>query len=371
MTESPAGLATARVPSAHAGVGRILWLAVAAVLPAGILLLLFVDVAATDTSVVDFHSFYVAGQALAHGESPYPEYVYPPLTAILAIPLSLLPLGLAEMVVMLLIAAGVVGTLLALDVRDWRCYGIAFLWPPVLSAIQTGNITIPLAFCAALAWRFRDRPLASSLSIGVTLAAKFFLWPLVVWQLASRGVRDAVRTCVAAAGLLLLSWAVIGFAGVTDYADIVRRVEGVVGEDAYTVRVVALDLGLPSALASGVWFAVAAAVLAGCVAVARRGNDRGAFVLAIGAALAFSPIVWLHYFALSLVVVAIAQPRLGALWFVPLLMVVTPGSGHPTPFETAATLAVAALTFGLALRAATPSSLLGSAGLAASRAQRA
>jgi hypothetical protein len=32
-------------------------------------------------------------------------------------------------------------------------------------------------------------------------------------------------------------------------------------------------------------------------------------------------------------------------------MVVTPGSGQPTPFETAATLVVAALTFALALRA--------------------
>jgi hypothetical protein len=31
-------------------------------------------------------------------------------------------------------------------------------------------------------------------------------------------------------------------------------------------------------------------------------------------------------------------------------MVVTPGSGHPTPFETAATLVVATLTIVLALR---------------------
>ena len=75
----------------------------------------------------------------------------------------------------------------------------------------------------------------------------------------------------------------------------------------------------------------------------RRGDERRAFVLAIAAALALTPIVWLHYFALLVVVVAIAQPRLGLVWFVPLAMVVTPGSGHPTPFETAWTLAVAAV----------------------------
>lgn len=371
MTGPGRELATARIPSAPHGLGMVLWLAVAVVLPAGVLVAVFVLVAATETTVVDFHSFYVAGQALAHGESPYPEYVYPPLTAILTIPLSLLPLGLAEMVVMLLLAAGVVGTLLALDVRDWRCYGVAFLWPPVLSAIQTGNVTIPLAFCAALAWRFRDRPAASSLSIGVTLAAKFFLWPLVVWQFASRRVRAAVLTCVAGAGLLLLSWAVIGFAGATDYPEIVRRVEGVVGEDSYTARVVALDVGIPPRLAGVVWFAVAAVVLATCILLARRGNDRGAFVLAIAAALAFSPIVWLHYFALLLVVVAIAQPRLGVAWFVPLLMVVTPGSGHPTSLETAATLAVAAVTFALALRATTATGLGRLEALPASRARAA
>ena len=64
-----------------------------------------------------------------------------------------------------------------------------------------------------------------------------------------------------------------------------------------------------------------------------------------------TPIVWLHYFALLLVVVALASPRLGVLWFVPLGMVLTPGSGHPTPFQTAWTLGVAALTIALALRA--------------------
>ena len=52
-----------------------------------------------------------------------------------------------------------------------------------------------------------------------------------------------------------------------------------------------------------------------------------------------------------LVVVSLARPTLGLMWFVPLGMVVTPGSGSPTPFETAATLIVASLTLALALRA--------------------
>ena len=46
-----------------------------------------------------------------------------------------------------------------LGVRDWRCYGLLLLWPPVISAVQTGNVTLWFALAAALAWRFRDRTL--------------------------------------------------------------------------------------------------------------------------------------------------------------------------------------------------------------------
>ena len=150
--------------------------------------------------------------------------------------------------------------------------------------------------------------------------------------------------------MLVVSWAAIGFAGMTDYPDLARTLEETVGEDSYTVYIVGLDLGLPSPVARGIWLALGLALVAAVVLVGRRGAERSAFVLAIAASLALTPIVWLHYFALLLVVVALAQPRLGAIWFVPLAMVITPGSGHPAPLETAATLAIAAVTVGLALR---------------------
>ena len=73
-------------------------------------------------------------------------------------------------------------------------------------------------------------------------------------------------------------------------------------------------------------------------------------MLTIGAALALSPLVWLHYFALLLVVVALARPALGLVWLVPLLMVGSPGTGTPTTTEAAVALLAAALTLGLALR---------------------
>ena len=198
-------------------------------------------------------------------------------------------------------------TLRALDVRDWRCYGLALLWPPVLSAIQTGNVTLWLGLAAALAWRYRDRLVLPAAAIGVTLAAKFFLWPLVVWQAASRRYASAALSCAIGAALLVLSWAVIGFAGMADYPDLVRKLEDTVGEDSYTAYIVGVDLGLASPVARGIWLALGLALVGAVVVLGRRGAARSAFILAIAASLALTPIVWLHYFALLLVVVAVAR----------------------------------------------------------------
>ena len=83
---------------------------------------------------------------------------------------------------------------------------------------------------------------------------------------------------------------------------------------------------------------------------ARRGDERQAFVLAVAAALLLTRrSCGSTTSRLLLVVVALARPTLSLVWFVPLAMVVTPGSGQPTPFETSATLAIAAVTVGLSL----------------------
>ena len=360
----PAASDTAPRTVSLSRVGRFASVVFCGLLPLLTVAALFVTVVRDDNVAFDFRPFYSAAEAIIQGDDPYPgpddpltasagPYVYPPLPALATIPLTPLPREAAGLLVMALLLVAALATLAILGVRDWRCFGLALLWPPVLSAVQTGNLTLLLGFAAALAWRFRDRQVASAVSVGVTLAAKFFLWPLVVWFAVTRRVIAAVVACVAGAGLLLLSWAAIGFTGFGDYPDLLRRLEDTVGDDSYTAYIVALDAGAPSSVARGIWLAVGLVLLAGVVVLARRRDERSAFILALAAALALTPIVWLHYFALLVVVVGLAQPRLGIAWFVPLAMVVTPGSGHPTPFETSATLAVAAITIALALRAST------------------
>ena len=314
---------------------------------------------------IDFRQFYGAAEAILSGSNPYPSmadsvapwaqpdqypYPYPPLPALVTTPLTVLPLEAAQLLVMTASILVAVAIPFVLGVRDWRCYGLLLLWPPVLSAIQTSNPTLLLALAAALAWRFRERPQRLGATVGLTLALKFFLWPLLVWLVASRRLVSSVVAAIVGAGLLVLSWALIDFSGFLGYPAILRATEDRWGDDAYTFRNFALDLGASPELSTAVGLTVGLALLGAVVVVGRRGDDRRAFIIVLAAAFALSPLVWLQYFAFLAVVVAVAQPRLGFLWFVPLAMIVSTGSGHPTAFVAGWTLFVAALTLALALR---------------------
>ena len=58
---------------------------------------------------------------------------------------------------------------------------------------------------------------------------------------------------------------------------------------------------------------------------------RRSFTLAVAASLALAPIVWLDYYALAIVPLALARPRLSAIWFLPLLTWGLPSSGIAAP----------------------------------------
>jgi len=171
----------------------------------------------------------------------------------------------------------------------------------------------------------------------------------VVWLLATRRPASALLSALVGAGLALGSWAAIDFAGLATYPDLLRRLQDVIELHCYTLYAIAVDLGAPPLVARTVWLAGGVAVLGAVILAGRRGDSRASFILALAAALALSPIVWLHYFTLLLVAVAIASPRLSPLWFVPLTMVVATGNGDPTLFQTSAVLVASAVTVVLSI----------------------
>ncbi len=282
-----------------------------------------------DALGLDFReAFWPAAHAVLHGSDPYPAldspalaermaYAYPPIVAIVLAPFGLLPVGLATAIAMLATVAALVGALWVMGVRDWRCYGASLASPVVLVCIQTAALSAVLALAVALAWRHRARGLATPLLIAAMIAAKLFLWPLLVWLAIVRGTRCAVLTGLAAVGVIVAPW-LAGFPGAREYLPLLSKLTELEGAYAYTPRSLALSLGAASRVAEAC--AIAAGAIAIVAAVAIRGRvdaDRRALALTLLAALLLSPIVWLHYLVVLLPPMALASRRLSPIWLVP------------------------------------------------------
>jgi hypothetical protein len=305
-------------------------------------------------------AYLPAAEALLAGESPYPAlddpiledqkgYVYPPQLLFALVPLTPLPVGVASA----LAAAGLLAllalTLRVLQVRDVRCYAAAFLWVPSVSAVLLGNISIPLAFAVAVAWRYRDDVRRPAAALGIAISAKFVMWPLLVWTVATGRLRASVWAVVVGVLVTLVAWSIIGFDGLTGYPDLLERLSEIQAERSYSIVGMAATAGLPEVVGSALTLLLGGALLVGCVVYARRGDDQRSFTCAVAATLALSPIVWLHYLVVLLVPVAIARPRFSALWLLPVLLWVSPRPGYAEGAATFAPAIAAAIVVGVLL----------------------
>jgi alpha-1,2-mannosyltransferase len=298
-------------------------------LPLAVMVLYVVLVTRRGVFGYDFrHSFWPAGQAVLHGNNPYPPvdahvlgkrtaFVYPPIVAIAMAPFALLPVGVATVLAVLLTAASLPATLWVLGVRDWRCYTVTLACPPMLACMQTAAISAPLALAIALAWRARATGWGTPAWIVVMIAAKLFLWPVLIWLALVRGIRCALLTAAAAAIVVVAPW-LLGFPGERQYPRLLSLLTDIESSHAYTPRSLALSLGAGTRVAEAVAIIAGGAVLLLAVAFRNRpGADRRTLALTLLAALLLSPIVWSHYVLVLLPPIAIASRRLGAVWFVP------------------------------------------------------
>jgi hypothetical protein len=265
--------------------------------------------------VLDFASPYTF-----HADA---TYAYPPLLAFLAAPLHPLSAGAATLVWILLSLAAIAGALLLLGVRDWRCYALAAAFPFTRSAVDLGTVGPLLLLAVAAAWRWRDRLVEPAAAAGAAIALKLFLWPLVVWLALTRRISAALAAIGFAVAFALVPWAVIGFAGIGDYPGLLRRLSDDEASSSYSIIALTVRAHLPEAVGIVVSVIVALALLAAALRIAcvkgwsLRRKDVAVLTLCLAAALAVSPIVWVHYFLLLLVPLALTQPRLSWLWFVP------------------------------------------------------
>lgn len=301
----------------------------------------------------DFVIFRTAALHVVHGQSPFPpatlagvahfdKFVYPPATALLFAPFAALPVAFGQIA---MFALGVVATVLALyllDVSDWRCYGLVIMSAPAVNSLALGAITSLLLLAVAVAWRYRSHARLSGVAVALAALSKLFLWPLGVWLLVTRRVRAFATVEVVAAVLWLGGWAAIGFDGMGVYPKLLRVLSKAEQSTSYSPLAVlhtsdrtttVLSVALAGLVVVGVW-------------LASRGpdGDRRALAAAVLGAILATPILWLHYFLLLVVPIALYRPRLSGLWFLPLVLWATPAThAHGVTWHIALALAVTAV----------------------------
>lgn len=340
----------------------------AAMVRIGTLLVLGVVPVVLTVSLLAFHwhrgdflfdfkgGMYDAGTAIAHGHDPYRDGlvarlaaekragdvidsvisvpVYPAPTLVAFVPFSLLPYPAAGVLFVLLSVAALVIALRLLDVRDWRCYGAAFLSWPVAQGLMLGAITPLLVLGAAAVWRWRESVWRTAVLVAAVVVAKVLLWPLWLWLLFERRFRTLPLSLIIAGVALLVGWTALCFAGLIEYPRLLRDLATV--NDDVSVSLVAGLLALGVGVTAATLSAVAVGLALLIVGLHRKlhGAAGRFYGLAIVASLLASPLVWPHYLALLFVPIALLSRRLSPAWFVPLLAWIAP-IGQTTGHEWA------------------------------------
>ncbi len=325
-------------PTLEPGLRRALEHLLLGALPVALTLGLAVAAISSHWLAEDFSlAYYPAAHRLLTGASPYAAthvqiisgaaFVYPALSAVLFVPFALVSSGLADHLYTLLCVALVPATLWAARVKDWRVYGITMLWFPMIIGWQGENISVPLMFLVALAWRYRDRPLVGGLIVAAAVSMKPLVWPLALWLLATRRWKAAGFAFAWALILNLVAWNILGFSEISAYLRLTGQDTSALWREGYSLLAAAHHLGLGRTWGEAL-LVLAAAVLCGLIlqqGLVRR-KQRETFALAVGLMLVASPLVWIHYFVLLLVPLAITRPRFSALWVVPIAMWLLPPS---------------------------------------------
>ncbi|WP_432483415.1 glycosyltransferase 87 family protein [Kineococcus esterisolvens] len=288
---------------------------------------------------VDLEVYREAGRSLLLGRPVYevltesPQllpFTYPTFSAVLAVPLALLPWG----------AAGWVWTGVQLSLL-WLVVGLAFrpllaragrwaplaqgvvaaacVWvSPVGENVRFGQVNLVLVSLCLLdlvrgadgvrAGRYRVRWPRGAL-VGLAVAIKLTPGVFLVHFAVTRQWRELRNAVLAAAGVTVATFLLAPEASLEFWTAALldpERLGPNAGSSNQSIRGFLLRLYLPEAVTTLVWALAAAAAAVLGFAVARRLHRRGSPVGEVAAcgvvALLVSPVSWLHHFVWGLVV---------------------------------------------------------------------
>jgi alpha-1,2-mannosyltransferase len=269
---------------------------------------------------VDFDSFWRSAKAMLQGKNIYDTGVdlvnlNPPVWTVLISPLGLLEPITAYRIFVLISFLLVVGylawTVEELRLRSgWTVVGVVMLLlsSPLLATLALGQVYPLLALGLVTAWVAdrRDREEVSGAVLGLVVAFKPTLLPVLLWPLVRRRWRAVVAALIAGAGATLVGIIVLGRETTLDYAEVLSEQPVSAYWDNASLPSAAVRLFTENPYAQNVatlpWmvsvgFALAIIAIVVTAMRVRHGPEVGLWAL-VAASLLASPIAWHNYLVL-------------------------------------------------------------------------
>ena len=263
------------------------------------------------------------GKALRAGVNPYvsiPELAakfepnlnqwlnvsaYPPVVALIGLPLSYLPYAWGVIVWLLFEIASLI-TAVVLSVKRFggenartAVLVVAFFfvgWQPIYVELTLGQLMIPILLLLTLVWlRLRlGKDVQAGLLLGVVMAIKLYAWPLAIFLLLSGRRKAFATSCAVLVIANVMMIAIVGMPVVTDYY---LRVGGMVlaqyVSDPWNFS--AWSIGF-RALGTGGGAVLSVLILCYSLIMALRSKDfETGFMTMLIASTILQPISWIHY----------------------------------------------------------------------------
>jgi alpha-1,2-mannosyltransferase len=268
----------------------------------------------------DFDSFWRSARAMLEGRNIYDTGVElvnlnPPVWTVLISPLGSLEPLTAYRVFVLVSLVVVIGylawTVEELRLRPgWTAVGVAMLLlsSPLLATLALGQVYPVLALGLVVSWMEdrRGRQEVSGAALGLVVALKPSLLPVLLWPLVRRRWRAVVAALVAGGVATLVGVVMLGPEATLDYVGVLRdrsvspywdnaslpaAAARLFTENSYAQNIATLPWMVPVGYALGI-----AAIVLSAMRV-RHGPEVGLWIL-VAASLLASPIAWHNYLVL-------------------------------------------------------------------------
>jgi len=285
----------------------------------------------------DLLVFLRAARDVTHGVNPYTAtdnpflwggsaFVYPYLTAFLFVPLTWVPVPVAEVTWFAVSGAAVAVACRLLGLRDPWGIAAVLLSATCIRSFQVGALNGLLLLAAAVLWRFRHRTAVVAAALTLLAGSKLFLLPMTVWVLLTRPRRTVLASAVALGSFLGLSL-LLQPVSVLDFLTATRVLAQHEGPHSLSTLRLASAV-FTASTANLLPLLLGGGVLLGGIAYRlhhRESGDAVLFASALVASLLATPIYWSHYTLLVVAVVLLARPtRAAALVFAASTWLVVP-----------------------------------------------